>query len=76
MLKAKETVQNYWNERSEIFGNYYKKPTLFDSIMRKGIYSRVAVSVQVCKSLTNPTVLDVGSGPGINSETIIKNTSI
>jgi 2-polyprenyl-3-methyl-5-hydroxy-6-metoxy-1,4-benzoquinol methylase len=68
-----ETAQSYWDARSELFGNYYKKPSLFDRVFRKAVYAREAVAVKACKELNNPTVLDVGSGPGINSVSLIKN---
>jgi len=75
MSQAKETVQSYWDSRSELFSNYYKRPSLFDGVFRRGIYERIAVAVKACKELDKPTVLDIGSGPGVNSETIVKNTS-
>ena len=75
MSQAKETVQSYWDSRSELFSNYYKRPSLFDGVFRRGIYERVAISLKTCQELDKPTVLDIGSGPGNNSETIIKNTS-
>jgi SAM-dependent methyltransferase len=75
MSQAKETVQSYWDSRSELFSNYYKRPSLFDGVFRRGIYERVAISLKTCQEMDKPTVLDIGSGPGNNSETIIKNTS-
>ncbi len=69
------TAQQYWDDRSELFGNYYKKPTMFDKLFRKGVYTRVAVATQVCQEFDKPTVLDVGSGPGVNSITFLKNSS-
>jgi 2-polyprenyl-3-methyl-5-hydroxy-6-metoxy-1,4-benzoquinol methylase len=73
MSKVTETAQTYWDARSELFGNYYKKPSLFDRVFRKGVYERQAVAVKACKEINNATVLDVGSGPGINSISLIKN---
>jgi SAM-dependent methyltransferase len=73
MSKAMETAQSYWDARSDLFGNYYKKPSLFDKIFRKGVFTRVAIAVKACKELGNATVLDVGSGPGVNSVSLIKN---
>ncbi len=73
MSKKTETVQNYWDARSELFGNYYKKPSSFDRIFRKGVYERQAVAIKACKEISNATVLDVGSGPGVNSVSLIKN---
>ncbi len=70
-----ETAQSYWDARSELFANYYKKPSFFDRTFRKGVYDRQAVAVKACKELSNPTVLDVGSGPGINSISLIKNAN-
>jgi SAM-dependent methyltransferase len=75
MSKEIHTVQQYWDVRSELFGNYYKKPTLFDKIFRKGVYTRVAVATQVCKDFDTPSILDIGSGPGVNSITFLKNSS-
>ncbi len=68
-----ETAQSYWDARSDLFGNYYKKPSGFDRVFRKGVYERQAVAVQACKAIGNPKVLDVGSGPGVNSVSLIKN---
>jgi len=68
-----ESVQSYWDARSELFGNYYKKPSAFDRVFRKGVYERQAIAVKACKEIPNATVLDVGSGPGVNSVSLIKN---
>ncbi len=73
MSKKTETVQSYWDARSELFGNYYKKPSSFDRVFRKGVYERQAVAVKACKDIPNATVLDIGSGPGVNSVSLIKN---
>jgi cyclopropane fatty-acyl-phospholipid synthase-like methyltransferase len=73
MSKKLESVQSYWDARSELFGNYYKKPSTFDRIFRKGVYERQAIAVKACKEIPNATVLDVGSGPGVNSVSLIKN---
>jgi 2-polyprenyl-3-methyl-5-hydroxy-6-metoxy-1,4-benzoquinol methylase len=75
MSKAMETAQSYWDARSELFGNYYKKPSMFDRVFRKGVYARQAVAVKACKEIGNASVLDVGSGPGINSVSLIKNAN-
>ncbi len=75
MSKTTQSTQQYWDERSDLFGDYYKQPSWFDKIFRKAIYTRVAVAVKTVKELNEPTVLDIGSGPGINSVTILKNTS-
>ncbi len=73
MSKKKESVQSYWDARSDLFGNYYKKPSAFDRVFRKGVYERQAIAVKACKEIPNATVLDIGSGPGINSVSLIKN---
>lgn len=73
MSKKTESVQSYWDARSELFGNYYKKPSTFDRIFRKGVYERQAIAVKACKDIPNARVLDVGSGPGVNSVSLIKN---
>ena len=73
MSKKTETVQNYWDARSDLFGNYYKKPSAFDRVFRKGVYERQAVAVKACKEIPNAAVLDIGSGPGVNSVSLIKN---
>jgi len=75
MSATTQNAKQYWDERSELFGNYYQKPSLFDKVFRKGIFTRVAVALKTCRSLDNPTVLDIGSGPGINSVTLLKNSS-
>jgi len=73
MSKKTETVQSYWDARSDLFGNYYKKPSSFDRVFRKGVYERQAIAVKACKDIPNATVLDIGSGPGVNSVSLIKN---
>lgn len=73
MSKPTETVQSYWDARSDLFGNYYKKPSSFDRVFRKGVYERQAIAVKACKEIGHATVLDVGSGPGVNSVSLIKN---
>jgi len=73
MFETTQNAQQYWDERSELFGNYYEKPTRFDKIFREAVFTRVAVAVKTCQSLDKPTVLDVGSGPGVNSLSLIKN---
>ena len=73
MSKKTETVQSYWDARSDLFGNYYKKPSSFDRVFRKGVYERQAIAVQACKEIPNAKVLDIGSGPGVNSVSLIKN---
>lgn len=73
MSKTMETAQSYWDARSELFANYYQKPSLFDRIFRKGVYGRVAVATKACRDIPNAKALDVGSGPGINSVSLIKN---
>ena len=75
MSKKTETVQSYWDARSDLFGNYYKKPSSFDRIFRKGVYERQAIAVQACKEIPNAKVLDIGSGPGVNSVSLIKNAT-
>lgn len=76
MSNKKQSAQQYWDERSELFSNYYEKPTLFDRIFRKAVYTRVAVSVKTTKDLNAETLLDIGSGPGNNSINFLKNTNI
>jgi len=73
MSKPTESVQSYWDARSELFGNYYKKPSSFDRVFRKGVYERQAIAVKACKEIPHARVLDVGSGPGVNSVSLIKN---
>lgn len=75
MSKTIHTTQQYWNDRSSLFGNYYVAPTFFDRVFRKGIYTRVAVATGVCQEFPESSVLDIGSGPGVNSVTFIKNSS-
>ncbi len=73
MLK-KETSQQYWNVRSKLFADYYKKPNLFDKIFRKAIYQRAAVAQSVINEVDDATILDIGSGPGLNAITWLKNS--
>jgi len=68
------TAQEYWDDRSELFASYYTKPSLFDRIFRKAVYTRTAVALKVIQEYPGTTVLDVGSGPGLNSVTWLKNS--
>jgi SAM-dependent methyltransferase len=74
MSKPLHTAQEYWDVRSDLFANYYKKPSLFDRIFRKGVYARTAVTLNVVKGYEKPTILDIGSGPGLNSVMWLKNS--
>ncbi len=74
MSKATHTAQQYWDVRSDLFANYYKKPSLFDKLLRKAVYTRTAVALKVIKEFGKCTVLDIGSGPGVNSVTWLKNS--
>ena len=74
MSKATHTAQQYWDVRSDLFANYYKKPSLFDKLLRKAVYTRTAVTLKVIKECGKCTVLDIGSGPGVNSVTWLKNS--
>ena len=75
MSKAVHTAQQYWDVRSDLFANYYKKPSLFDKMFRKAVYVRTAVALNTIKSYDHPTILDIGSGPGVNSVTWLKNSN-
>lgn len=74
MSKTIHTAQQYWDVRSELFANYYKKPSWFDKMFRKAVYTRTAVMLNTIKECGKCTVLDIGSGPGVNSVTWLKNS--
>lgn len=74
MSKPQHTAQEFWDVRSDLFANYYKKPSLFDKLFRKAVYTRTAVALQVIREYGKCTVLDIGSGPGVNSVTWLKNS--
>ncbi len=74
MSKATHTAQQYWDVRSDLFANYYKKPSLFDKLFRKAVYTRTAVALKTIKEYGHCTILDIGSGPGVNSVTWLKNS--
>lgn len=74
MSKTIHTAQQYWDVRSDLFANYYKKPSLFDKMFRKAVYTRTAVMLNTIKECGKCTVLDIGSGPGVNSVTWLKNS--
>jgi len=74
MSKEMQTAQQYWDVRSDLFANYYKKPSMFDKVLRKAVYTRTAVALKVIKEFGKCTVLDIGSGPGVNSVTWLKNS--
>jgi len=61
--------------RSDLFANYYKKPSWFDKMFRKAVFVRTAVALKTIKEFDQPTVLDIGSGPGVNSVTWLKNSN-
>jgi SAM-dependent methyltransferase len=69
------TAQQYWDVRSELFANYYKKPSWFDKMFRKAVFVRTAVALNTIKEFDHPTILDIGSGPGVNSVTWLKNSN-
>jgi 2-polyprenyl-3-methyl-5-hydroxy-6-metoxy-1,4-benzoquinol methylase len=75
MSKPIHTAQQYWDVRSDLFANYYKKPSVFDKTFRKAVYVRTAVVLKTIKEFDQPTVLDIGSGPGVNSVTWLKNSN-
>ena len=75
MSKPMHTAQQYWDARSELFANYYKKPSWFDKTFRKAVFFRTAVVLKTIKEFNQPTVLDIGSGPGVNSVTWLKNSN-
>ncbi|SFD80349.1 Methyltransferase domain-containing protein [Chitinophaga sp. CF118] len=75
MSKQTHTAQQYWDVRSDLFASYYKKPSLFDKLFRQGIYTRTAVALKTIQEYDKPTVLDIGSGPGVNSVTWLKNSN-
>jgi 2-polyprenyl-3-methyl-5-hydroxy-6-metoxy-1,4-benzoquinol methylase len=75
MSKPIHTAQQYWDVRSDLFANYYKKPSMFDKAFRKAVYVRTAVVLKTIKEFDQPTVLDIGSGPGVNSVTWLKNSN-
>jgi cyclopropane fatty-acyl-phospholipid synthase-like methyltransferase len=74
MSKTIHTAQQYWDVRSDLFANYYKKPFWFDKTFRKAVYTRTAVMLNTIKECGKCTVLDIGSGPGVNSVTWLKNS--
>lgn len=75
MTKAIHTAQEYWDVRSDLFANYYRKPSTFDKFFRKAVYLRTAVALKTIQEYPGCTVLDIGSGPGVNSVAWLKNTS-
>jgi 2-polyprenyl-3-methyl-5-hydroxy-6-metoxy-1,4-benzoquinol methylase len=74
LMNPSETTQvkAYWDRHADIFSEYYKNPSWFDRTFRQAIYVRAATAFDVCKSLGNPSVLDIGSGPGVNSVALVK----
>jgi SAM-dependent methyltransferase len=75
MSKPIHTAQQYWDVRSDLFANYYKKPSLFDKTFRKAVFVRTAVALKTIREFDHPTILDIGSGPGVNSVTWLKNSN-
>src|SRR5262245_58215342 len=75
MSKPVHTAQEYWNVRTELFASYYKRPSWFDKIFRKAVFLRTAVAMKTIREFDRPTILDIGSGPGVNSVTWLKNSN-
>lgn len=75
MSKHIHTAQQYWDARSDLFASYYKQPSWFDKMFRKAVFVRTAVALNTIKEFDRPTVLDIGSGPGVNSVTWLKNSN-
>ncbi len=75
-MSKEESAKDYWNVRSDLFANYYVKPSKFDLLFRRGIYTRAAVAMEVIRGYKQSTVIDVGSGPGVNSVNWLKNSDI
>ena len=75
MSKVTQSAQQYWDVRSDLFANYYKKPSMFDKLFRKAVYTRTAVALKTIQQYPGCTVLDIGSGPGVNSVTWLKNST-
>ena len=75
MSKHIHTAQQYWDVRSDLFANYYKKPSWFDKMFRKAVFVRTAVALKTIQGFDQPTILDIGSGPGVNSVTWLKNSN-
>jgi len=74
MTKAIHTAQQYWDVRSDLFANYYRKPSTFDKYFRKAVYLRTAVALKTIQEYPGCTVLDIGSGPGVNSVAWLRNS--
>jgi len=74
MTKAIHTAQQYWDVRSDLFANYYRKPSMFDKFLLIAVSLRPAVALQTIQDYPGCTVLDIGSGPGVNSVTWLKNS--
>jgi len=74
MSKPHHTAQEFWDVRSDLFANYYKKPSWFDKMFRQAVYTRTAVMLNTIKECGKCTVLDIGSGPGVNSVIWLKNS--
>lgn len=72
MTSKQASVQSYWNKHSDLFNEYYRNPSWFDRTFRKAVFVRAMVAVDACQKLQSPRVLDVGSGPGVNSVAMIK----
>lgn len=64
-------VGQYFDERSRQFHRIYASKALLEQtanrIFRRAIYARTAVMVEEVARLPSPSVLDVGSGTGVNS---------
>jgi predicted TPR repeat methyltransferase len=62
-----DNVKNLFQREVENFVVRYQNPSLIDRLLRKSIYLRFENSLSECKKFGYKTVLDVGSGAGIQA---------
>lgn len=71
-----ERVGHFFNQRAEQFHRIYQQTPLLEKtankVLRRGIYMRTQALVDEVTRLGHPTVLDVGSGTGVNSFAAIR----
>lgn len=71
-----ERVGHFFNQRAEQFHRIYQQTPLFEKtankVLRRAIYMRTQALVDEVTRLGHPTVLDVGSGTGVNAFAAIR----
>lgn len=71
-----ERVGHFFDQRARKFHRIYESTAFvertFNRVLRRAIYARTEVLVDEVRQLPSPTLLDVGSGTGVNTFAALK----